>query len=125
VKREIRRIEPMSAMRVGFLVGLLSGVVLGLLQALLLKMLAGSAGGALIPPEAQQFIGMSGGMVVVLAIVTGLLCSLVFALAGALTALFYNLAARMFGGIEVYSSGADEEGTKRRDPARDEDRDHE
>lgn len=105
MKREIQRIEPMSAVRVGFLVGLASGVVFGLLEAALFKTLSQSTGASFLPPEAADLVNLSGGGIIILAIVTGLFFSLVFAFLGAMTALLYNLAAHLFGGIEIFISG--------------------
>lgn len=104
---EIRHIYPATAMRVGFVLGLLGGVVLGILQVLFFRM-AGPGVGALLPPgETDMLTKMSGGAVIMLAIVSGLIFSVVGTLAGGLTALLYNLAARWFGGVVVDIAGED------------------
>ena len=105
MKREIQRIEPASAVRIGFVVGLFAGFVMGLIEAVLLKAMSGAPGSSMLPPEAAPLANSSAGTLFLLAIVMGLLFSLIFALLGALTAFAYNLAARSFGGIEMYLSG--------------------
>lgn len=105
MNREIRYILPASAMRVGFLLGLMGGVVLGFVQVLLFRMVGATMSGLLPAAEAEQLTQMSGGTIVLLAIVTGLVFSVVGTIAGGLTAVFYNLAARWFGGIVVDVAG--------------------
>ena len=102
--REIQRIEPLSAIRVGFFMGILTGFVFGILESLLLKSVAKSIGTELLPPGADTLVNMGGGATILLAIVTGLLCSLLFAMLGGLLAIFYNWAARVFGGFEIHMS---------------------
>jgi len=104
VRHEISRIEPWSAVRIGFFMGLLCGFVLGLLEVAVFKSLSGAGGAGLLPPEASDLANMSGGMILVMAVVTGLLMSLVMSLLGGLTALFYNMVARLFGGLELHLS---------------------
>jgi Na+/proline symporter len=101
VKHEVLRIEPRSALRIGFLLGLLGGFVFGLIEVLLFRAMSQAGGEAVLPPGAQELIGSGPGALVLVAVVTGLISSLVFALVGALTAIFYNLGARLFGGIEI------------------------
>jgi hypothetical protein len=122
VKHEVLRVEPRSALRVGFLIGLLGGFVFGLFEVLFFRALSSGGGRALLPPEAQELVNSSGGGLVLVALVTGLISSLVCALAGGLTAVFYNLGARLFGGIEVSLSepppampAAEPDGEERRD----------
>jgi hypothetical protein len=106
MKRELLRIEPMSAVRISFFLGLAAGFLFGLIEAILFKSLSASpAGSSLLPPEAQQMVTMSGAAIVLLAVVVGLVFSLIFAFAGALMAVFYNWLARMFGGLEFHLSG--------------------
>jgi hypothetical protein len=101
MKREVQRIEPWSMARVGFFVGLLSGIVLALLEALLIKSLTGAGQSSALPPGAAELISLTGGGIVLLAITMSLFCSLSFALFGMLGAVFYNWAARLFGGVEI------------------------
>jgi hypothetical protein len=105
MKREIQRIEPVSAIRVGFLVGMVSGVIFGLIEVLLIKGISQGGGSSFLPVEAAELTNLSGGAMIVLSIVTGLIFSLIFAFLGAMMALLYNLAAHLFGGIEVFMSG--------------------
>ncbi|HEY3295818.1 MAG TPA: DUF3566 domain-containing protein [bacterium] len=107
MKREILRVEPASAVRIGFVVGLFTGFVAGLVEAVLLKAMSGTPGGSLLPPEAAPLANSSAGTLFLLAIVMGLLFSLIFAFLGALLAFAYNMAARSFGGIEFHMSGDD------------------
>jgi len=108
VKREILRIEPSSAMRIGFFIGLITGFLVGLLEAVLLKAMSGAQGAGILPAEAAPLAGSSATTLFLLAIVMGLLFSLIFALFGALIAVVYNIAARSFGGIELFMSGDEE-----------------
>jgi hypothetical protein len=105
MKREIQRIEPVSAVRVGFLVGLISGVIFGLIEVILIKGMSQSVGSSFFPAEAAELTNLNSGAMIVLAIVTGLFFSLIFAVVGAMFALLYNLSAHLFGGIEVFLSG--------------------
>jgi hypothetical protein len=100
VKHEVLRIEPRSAMRIGFFVGLLGGIVFGLIETLLFRAMSSAGGNALLPPEAQQLIASGTGALLLVALITGLASSLIVALVGGLTAVFYNFGARLFGGLE-------------------------
>jgi hypothetical protein len=104
VKHEVLRVEPRSAMRIGFLLGLLGGFVFGLLEVLFFRALSGAAGGGMLPPEAQALVSSGAGALILVALVTSLISSLIFALAGGLTAVFYNFGVRLFGGIELFLS---------------------
>ncbi|RPH93538.1 hypothetical protein EHM69_09995 [candidate division KSB1 bacterium] len=101
MRREILRVEPWSAVRIGFVIGLFGGVIFGLLESFIFRMMAGSGSASLLPPEAKGLTELSGGMMIVAALVAGLVFSLICAMIGGLTAMFYNLGARLFGGIEV------------------------
>lgn len=106
MKREILRLEPVSAMRIGFVLGLFAGFVMGLVEAVLLKAMSGMPGSAaVLPPEAAPLSNAGAGTLFLLAVVMGLLFSLIFAFLGALMAIAYNLAARFFGGLELFLSG--------------------
>jgi len=107
MKREIMRIEPASAIRIGFVVGLFTGFALGLVEAVLLKAMSGMPGSSVLPAEAAPLMNSGAGTLFLLAVVMGLLFSLIFAFLGALMAIAYNLAARYFGGIEMHLSGDD------------------
>jgi hypothetical protein len=120
VRHEVQRVEPRSVMRVGFLVGLLGGFVFGLFEVLLLRALSAGGGGAMLPPEAQGLVNTGGGGLMFVALVTGLVLSLICALAGGLTAIFYNLGARLFGGIELSLSGPPPESKQNEEEGRDE-----
>ena len=124
MKREITRIEPWSAMRVGFFFGLLSGFLFGLFSGSLTKYLANSMGVSVLPPDAQEVAGLSAGAIVALAIMMALIASLAWALLGAIGAVFYNLVARLFGGLELMTSGEQAPQTAEK-PSEDEDLRHE
>ena len=103
MKREILRIEPASAIRIGFVVGLFFGFIFGLVEAVLLKAMSGLPGTSMLPAEAAPLVNSGAGTLFLLAVVMGLLFSLIFAFLGALLAIAYNLAARFFGGLEFLS----------------------
>lgn len=101
MKHELLRIEPRSAIRIGFFLGLLGGFILGVFEMLFFRAVSDAGGGAMLPAEAKALIGTGAGSYLMIGLVTGLVFSLIMALAGGLTAVFYNLAARMFGGVEM------------------------
>ncbi len=105
MKKEITRIEPWSAVRVGFFFGLLSGILFGLFNGFFIKLLAGTSASSMLPPDAKELSGFSGGAMIALAIVMGLIFSLLYAVVGALGAMFYNAIAGLFGGLEYHTSG--------------------
>ena len=100
MKKEISRIEPWSVVRIGFFFGLLSGFLFGIFSGYFTKMLADALGVGALPPDAKEMAGLSGGAIIALAILMGLISSLAWALCGALGAMFYNMIARLFGGLE-------------------------
>ena len=101
MKHEVLRIEPRSAMRIGFFIGLLGGFVFGLVETLIFRAMSGASTGITLPPEAQQLIESGAGALLLVALITGLASSLIVALLGGLTAIFYNMGTRLFGGLEV------------------------
>jgi hypothetical protein len=103
VKREIQRIEPFSAVRVGFFFGLLFGFFFGLFNAAIVRFLAVSYGEAFLPPGSSGLADLSGLTLLIFAVFTALTFSLLYALLGLVMAWFYNLIARLFGGIEVHT----------------------
>ncbi|MDD5087344.1 MAG: DUF3566 domain-containing protein [bacterium] len=109
MKRELLRIEPVSATRVGFFVGLAAGVVFWILELLLMKLLSGAGGEAMLPPGGKDLLGLGAVGVMGMAVISSLLFSLLFAVFGGLLAVFYNLAARFFGGFEICVSDAEAE----------------
>ncbi len=105
MKKEITRFEPWSAVRVGFFFGLLSGFLFGLFNGFFIKLLAGTSASSMLPPDVKELSGFSGGAMIALAIVMGLIFSLLYALIGAFGAMFYNVIAGLFGGLEYHVSG--------------------
>ncbi|MBK6909527.1 MAG: DUF3566 domain-containing protein [bacterium] len=100
MRREITRIEPRSAIRVGFFIGMLFGILFGLYSAVLLKGM-GDAGMQLFgAADAAQLKSLTGVSTFLLALFMGLMGALFYSLISGLCAVVYNLAARWFGGIE-------------------------
>ena len=96
----IKRINPMSAAKVGGLLGLLLGLVIGACFSLMAMMFGGAAaasdegGGAMI----GAFMGI--GSIIFFPIMYA-----VFGfIGGALQAVFYNLASKWTGGLEIETS---------------------
>jgi len=102
MRREITRIEPRSAVRVGFFLGLLFGVLLGLYSSLVLKGMGEQGAQLLGSAEAAQIKELAGVSTILLAVFMGLMGALLHSLIAGLCAVVYNLAARWFGGIEYH-----------------------
>lgn len=100
-KRHIERIEPVSAVRMGFFIGLVVGVCFGLLNLYVMRTLSGIAGSNMLGEMMQDAAGMSVFSMVLSVIAAALMSSLFHAALGGVLALVYNTAARYFGGIEV------------------------
>jgi Transmembrane domain of unknown function (DUF3566) len=107
MKRELRHIHPWSAVRVCFFVGLLCGFLLGLFNGVILKYFAGVLGEQAIPRDMMNAMNLSGGTIIALAIILSLISSLLLAVFGGIAAIFYNLIAAWFGGLEVTLTGDD------------------
>lgn len=103
MKREIHRIEPFSAVRVGFFFGLFIGFFFGLFNAAVVRFLAASYGQAFLPPGSDSIASMSGFTLFVFAVFTALTFSLLHAFIGLVFAWFYNVIARLFGGLEIHT----------------------
>lgn len=101
MKHEVLRIEPRSAMRIGFFVGLLGGFIFGLFETLIFRAMSSTGGSTILPPEARQLLESGSSALLLVAVITGLGSSLIVALFGGLTAIFYNMGSRLFGGLEV------------------------
>lgn len=99
-RREITRIEPRSALRVGFFLGLLFGLLFGLYSAMVLKGMGESGMKMFGEAEAAQLKSLGGISTILLTLFMGLLGALFYSLVSGLCAIVYNLAARMFGGLE-------------------------
>lgn len=100
IRREITRIEPRSALRVGFFLGLLFGILFGLYSAMVLKGMGESGMNMFGEAEAAQLKSLGGVSTILLTLFMGLLGALFYSLVSGLCAIVYNLAARMFGGLE-------------------------
>ncbi|MBI5058386.1 DUF3566 domain-containing protein [candidate division KSB1 bacterium] len=98
--REIRRIQPFSAVRVGFFFGLAFGFVFGLFNGMIVSFIAQTYGPSFLPPGSESVGELGGGALIVLAIFAALMFSLLWAFTGLIFALLYNLIAGWFGGIE-------------------------
>lgn len=119
-RREITRIEPRSAVRVGFFLGLLFGILFGLYSAFLLKGMGDAGlqmfGGA----EAAQLKSLGGVSTLFMALFMGLMGALFYSLVSGLCAVVYNLAAKWFGGIEYQVQETDDNAPPVRGGASDE-----
>ncbi|MCB9358020.1 MAG: DUF3566 domain-containing protein [Calditrichaeota bacterium] len=101
-RREITRIEPRSALRVGFFLGVLGGVLFGLYSAALLKSMGDSGAALFGETEAAQLRSLGGVSTVFMALFMGLIGALLSSLLAGLSAIVYNLAAHYFGGLEYH-----------------------
>jgi hypothetical protein len=108
-RRELTRIEPRSAVRVGFFLGLLFGVLFGLYSAFLLKGM-GDAGLQMFgASEASEIKALGGVSTIAMALIMGLMGALFYSLVSGLCAIVYNLAARWFGGVEYHVQETEDE----------------
>ncbi len=105
MKRELQRVEPWSAVRIGFFIGLLGGFLLGLLNGVLVKYMAGVLGEKVMPPELMNMAHLTGGAIFVLGIIMALMSSLFFAVLSLVAAICYNVIAHLFGGLEMEVAG--------------------
>lgn len=94
----IRRVNPISAAKIGGILGVLLGLVVGACMSLWMMAL-GSVAGAATDRPAMPFAGMIGGAaaIVIVPIFYGVF-TFVFTL---IYAALYNLAAKWVGGIEI------------------------
>jgi hypothetical protein len=97
----ISRISPGSAFKVGLALYGLLGFVLGLCVALVSLLAGGIAArlGPSAPPGLTAVFGVAGGIgaIILMPIMYGLLGGIVLAI----SALIYNLVAKLVGGLEV------------------------
>ena len=97
----IKRINPISAAKVGGLLGLLLGLVIGACFSLMAMMFGGAASAA----EGEPGGAMLGAFMGIGSIIFFPIMYAVFGfVGGAIQALFYNLAAKYTGGLEVETS---------------------
>lgn len=113
-RRELTRIEPRSAVRVGFFLGLLFGILFGLYSAVVLKGMGDSGFEMFGSTEASQLKALGGVSTVFLALFMGLIGALFYSFLSWLGALVYNLAARWFGGIEYHVQETNDEEVEER-----------
>jgi hypothetical protein len=104
MKLEIQRIAPQSAVRVGFFVGIIAGFFFGLYASFIMKEISSGT----IPMNAQDFGALAEMSPVMMCLVMAMIGSLIYAAAGGLLAMFYNLIARLFGGIEFTAQSAEQ-----------------
>jgi len=108
-RREITRIEPRSAIRIGFFLGLLFGALFGVYSAVLLKGMGDTGLQMFGATEAAQIKSLGGVSTIFMAMFMGLIGALFYSLVSGLCAVVYNLAARWFGGIEYQVQETDDE----------------
>jgi hypothetical protein len=97
----IKRVSPMSAAKIGGILGVLVGLLIGACVSLIM-MAAGSLMTASMASDDRPggaFVGMlfGAGAIVILPIVYGTLSFIM----GAIYAALYNLAAKWMGGLEI------------------------
>jgi hypothetical protein len=97
----IRRVNPISAAKVGGMLGILLGLVIGVCISLFALVFGGAMAAASDEP-AGAFFGMFMGVgaIVILPIFYGVFMFIM----GAIQAALYNVAARWAGGLEVDAS---------------------
>jgi hypothetical protein len=100
--REIRRIHPFSAVRVGFFFGLVFGFLFGLFNGMIVSFIAQTYGPSFLPPGSENVGNLGGGALIVLAVFAALMFSLLWAFAALVMSWLYNLIAGWFGGIEFW-----------------------
>lgn len=110
-RREVTRIEPRSAVRVGFFIGLVIGLLFGLYSAALLKGMSESSLSLLGGADAAQIKSLGSVSTIFLMIFMGLIGALLHSLIAGLCAIVYNLSARMFGGLEYHVEEIPESGS--------------
>lgn len=108
VRRELQRIEPRTALRAGFFLGLLFGCLFGLYAAWVLKGIGDTGAGLLSAAETEQMKAIGGGSTVLLCLISALVGALVHSLIAGLAAVIYNISSKWFGGIEYVTEDAPE-----------------
>jgi hypothetical protein len=95
----IRRVDPISAAKVGGVLYAALGLVIGACVSLVVMGIGGVAAMSDEGSNAAPFVGMlfGAGSIVILPIFYGV----IGAIGMLLTALLYNLAAKVVGGIEI------------------------
>jgi hypothetical protein len=97
----IKRVSPMSAAKIGGILGVLVGLVIGACISLLMMAAGGMMSVAARPEDAAggAIVGMifGAGAIVVLPIFYGVISFIM----GALYAALYNVAAKWMGGLEI------------------------
>jgi hypothetical protein len=101
----IKRVSPMSAAKVGGILGVLLGLVIGACISLAM-LAAGSAMSTMTSTSGDEQLGRATGMMsmffgVGAIIILPIFYGVVSFVGGALYAALYNLAAKWVGGIEI------------------------
>lgn len=97
----IKRINPMSAAKVGGLLGLFLGLVIGACFSLIAMVAGGAAAAADEPGRGALFGGLMGiGSIIFFPLFYGV----IMFVGGAIQALLYNVAAKYTGGLEIEAS---------------------
>lgn len=90
---EVKYVDPLSVLKVLFVIGVVIGLVVGLVGALFLA-LSGAVGPGSVFPVAPWFVLWS-------VVVAPVLHGLAMAILGALAIVVYNVVARLVGGIRI------------------------
>ncbi len=101
MRKELTRITPKSVVKVFFFLGLAINFLLGLLWGLFLKG-AIDSGSDLFTKGEMPFEPMTWVEVLLGAFLFAVVGSVVYAIAGGIVALLYNLVVQHFGGIEFH-----------------------
>ena len=98
----IRRVNPLSAAKIGGMFGVVLGLIIGAFASLIGMVAGGLASAAPDAPDGGAFIGMlfGAGAIVILPIFYGIFMFV----AGLIQAAIYNLVAKWVGGLEVEAS---------------------
>ncbi len=103
-RKQIRSVDPISAGKVGCIWGLILATVFGCFTVFLPMMVMPSFLAAMMPEQQDALQVMGGGFLASLFtyLVFIVLQGVTTALLGLLGALFYNLVARLVGGVVVH-----------------------
>ena len=104
MKYEMKRVGIFSVIKIAFILGGAAGFLGGLFAGMIFAAIGSMFSSMGLPPEMSEIGGLAGGMglamVFILPFVYGFIGAVFAAIYGAIGGGLYNLAARMFGGLE-------------------------